>query len=197
MKDFKYYLEKIERHSTDSNIFFNILQSKPFIKITEGPNGPYQHNIDIKIEDKYIKDLEDIVNINNWYIARNRNGRITLTKKYVEDAQLKNIPKYLYHATPTKNIDNILKYGLEAKSKDIRHKYPNRIYVTKSPKIAILISKELKVWTGNKEYSILKIDTTNLNLSSIEKDTTSAYKDNFYIQDLERVPPSNIKILNI
>ena len=87
-----------------------------------------------------------------------------------------------------------MKQGLKPKSKDIRHKYPPRIYVTDNVSSLYGLIKELKRWKGIDKYTILEINTTNLNLK-LYKDLTSLYKGNYYIQDIPVILPENIKIL--
>ena len=104
------------------------------------------------------------------------------------------IPKVLYHTTPTKNIESILSKGLKPKSDDLRHKYPPRIYVAEDYKSLKNLEKELKRWKGDEDYSIIKIDTTGLDME-LYIDSTSAYKGHYYIQGLDVIPSKNLELL--
>lgn len=194
---FKGYLlttEKYNRYvSTDSKKMLDILKQEPYVIRIDRPTGYYLHNIDLRIEDGYIDILENFLLKHNWYISRNRNNNIEISKKYVSEAE-KETPKILYHITPTKNIKSILENGIIPKSEDMRHKYPNRVYVADNISSLKQLAKELKRWKGPEDYSIIQINTKELDFK-LYKDTTSAYIGNYYIQDIDKIPPTNIKII--
>lgn len=180
--------------STNSYEMWELLKKTDFIKYVDRPSGRFLHSIDLVIKDEInISDLNKLVDDNNWYIERSRNKSFTITQKYVEEARVE-IPKILYHATPSKNIDKIMKYGLKSKSEDLRHKYPPRIYVSDNINSLKPLIKELKHWKGNEEYSIIKIDTNGLNFE-LYIDSTSAYKGHYYIQGINKIPNKNIEVL--
>ena len=156
--------------------------------------GRFLHSIDLVImNEDNIDDLKEILDKNNWYIERGRDRSFTITQKYVDDAKIE-IPNILYHTTPSKNVESILKYGLKPKSEDLRHKYPPRIYVAEDIKSLKLLSTELKRWKGNEDYSIIKIDTSGLDME-LYIDSTSAYKGHYYIQGINVIPSENIELL--
>ena len=103
------------------------------------------------------------------------------------------IPEIVYHATPMSNMDNILRDGLHARSEDVRHKYPPRIYLSTNVNSLYPLIKELKRWKdGNKEFGILGIDTHGLNLK-LYKDQQSLFSGNCYIQEMD-IPANKIWI---
>lgn len=184
-----------DKVSTSNYDMFNILKKIPYIKHVEEPTGHFLHSIDLSIADmEYYDDLNNMVNVNNWYIERGRGKRYTITQKYVKEA-LSTVPEKLYHITTKNNVDSILKNGILPKSDDIRHKYPPRIYVSDNIPTLKTLSKELKRWRGEDEYVILEIDTGELNIK-LYKDTTSAYRGHYYIQDINNIPSKYIKIIN-
>ena len=125
----EYLNENNQLKSTNNFEMFELLKTLPFIKYVDRPSGRFLHSIDLVIVDENnIEDLKEIVNAKGWYIERGKERHFTISQKYVDDAKV-DIPKILYHTTPTKNIESILKYGLKPKSEDLRHKYPPRIYV--------------------------------------------------------------------
>lgn len=180
--------------STNNFEMFELLKALPFIKYVDRPSGRFLHSIDLVIVDEnYIDDLKNLLDKNNWYIDRGRERHFTITQKYVDDAKVE-IPNFLYHTTPSKNVESILKYGLKPKSEDLRHKYPPRIYVADDYKSLKNLEKELIRWKGNEEYSIIKINTNGLDIE-LYIDSTSAYKGHYYIQGIDVIPRENIELL--
>ena len=190
----EYLNENSQLKSTNNFEMFDLLKTLPFIKYVDRPTGRFLHSIDLVImNEDNIVDLKEILNKNNWYIERGRDRSFTITQKYVDDAKVE-IPNVLYHTTPSKNVESILKYGLKPKSEDLRHKYPPRIYVAEDVKSLKLLSTELKRWKGNEEYSIIKIDTNGLDME-LYIDSTSAYKGHYYIQGINIIPIENLELL--
>ena len=189
------YLNEELNHSLSTSNYdmVDILKSLPYIKYVDRPSGHFLHSIDLVINsEEYVDDLKSILDDNDWYIERGRERSFTISQKYIKDAEVK-IPNKLYHITPTKYVDIILSNGLKPKSDDLRHKYPPRIYVSDNVGTLNPLSKELTRWKGDKEYSILEINTNGLDFK-LYKDTTSAYKGHYYIQDIENIPSENIKL---
>jgi len=190
----EYLNENNQVKSTNNFEMFELLKTLPFIKYVDRPMGRFLHSIDLVImNEDNIDDLKEILDKNNWYIERGRDRSFTITQKYVDDAKVE-IPNVLYHTTPSKNVESILKYGLKPKSEDLRHKYPPRIYVAEDIKSLKLLSTELKRWKGNEDYSIIKIDTSGLDME-LYVDSTSAYKGHYYIQGIDVIPSENIELL--
>jgi hypothetical protein len=196
VKNFKQFVnENYQVKSTNNFDMFELLKTLPFIKYVDRPSGRFLHSIDLVIvNETNIDDLKEILDKNNWYIERGRDRSFTITQKYVDDAKVE-IPKFLYHTTPSKNIESILSNGLKPKSEDLRHKYPPRIYVADNYKSLKNLEKELKRWKGGSEdYSIIKIDTTGLDME-LYIDSTSAYKGHYYIQGIDVIPSENVELL--
>ena len=190
----EYLNENNQVKSTNNFEMFELLKTLPFIKYVDRPMGRFLHSIDLVImNEDNIDDLKEILDKNNWYIERGRDRSFTITQKYVDDAKVE-IPNVLYHTTPSKNVESILKYGLKPKSEDLRHKYPPRIYVAEDVKSLKQLSTELKRWKGIEDYSIIKIDTSGLDIE-LYIDSTSAYKGHYYIQGIDVIPSENIELL--
>lgn len=181
--------------STNSFRMFKLLKTLPFIKYVDFLIGRFSQSIDLILIDKEnIDDLKEIVDKHNWYIEHGDGRRFRITQKYVDAARVK-IPKFLYHTTPSQNVESILSNGLKAKSEDIRHTYPPRIYVADNHESLKYLEKELKIWKSNEAYSIIKIDTSGLDME-LYIDGTSAYKGHYYIQEINVIPSENLKLLN-
>lgn len=190
----EYLNESRQVKSTNNFEMFELLKTLSFIKYVDRPTGMFLHSIDlVLVNENDINDLKEILDKNNWYIERGRKRHFTITQKYVDDAKVE-IPKFLYHTTPSKNLESIFKYGLKPKSEDLRHKYPPRIYVADNDKSLKFLTTELKRWKGNEDYSIIKIDTRDLNME-LYIDSTSAYKGHYYIQGIDVIPSKNLELL--
>jgi len=190
----EYLTENHQVKSTNNFEMFELLKTLPFIKYVDRPMGRFLHSIDLVIVDENdIDELKEILDKNNWYIESGRERHFIITQKYVDDAKVK-IPKVLYHTTPTKNVASILEYGLKPKSEDLRHKYPPRIYVADDDKSLKSLATELKRWKGDEDYSIIKIDTSGLDIK-LYIDSTSAYKGHYYIQGIDVIPSKNLELL--
>jgi hypothetical protein len=194
VKNFKQFVNENNNYSTTNYEMFEKLKTLPYIKYVDRPSGHFLHSIDLKLTDvKYLDDLKDMLIDNNWYLERGRDKSFTITQKYIKEAET-TIPEKLYHITPTSNVENILTHGLKPKSEDLRHKFPPRIYVSDNISTLKPLSKELMRWKGKSEYSILKINTNGLDFT-LYKDTTSAYKGHYYIQDIDKIPSENISLI--
>lgn len=193
VKNFKQFLNENVSSTSNYNMI-DILKKLPYIKYLDRPSGHFLHNIDLSITDeKYLNDLRKIVDDNNWYIERGRDRSFLISQKYVKDAEMK-IPDKLYHITPTNNIESIIKNGLKPKSDDLRHKYPPRIYVSDNIHSLKPLSKEMSRWKDYDDYTIIEINTNGLDFK-LYKDTTSAYKGHYYIQDINKIPSKNISLI--
>jgi len=198
MKFYNYYVKENSKDgvSTDSKTMLDILSNLQYVNIPDNlpnPTGQYLHLIELKIKPEHENDLIDVLEKNNWYISRNkRNGIKEISKKYIPESKV-DVPKILYHATPTKKVESILRDGLKPKSEDLRHHYPLRIYVMGNLNSTKALIKELKRYTGEFDYTILEINTDGLSLN-LYKDPTCAYIKCYYIQDINKIPPENITI---
>lgn len=196
VKNWKRFLnENVDNdYSTANYDMFEKLKTLSYIKYVDRPSGHFLHSIDLILTDeKYLDDLKKILDDNNWYLERGRSKSFTITQKYIKEAEVK-IPKKLYHITPTSNVESILTNGLKPKSEDLRHKFPPRIYVSDNINTLTPLSKELTRWKGKADYSILEINTSGLDFK-LYKDTTSAYKGHYYIQDIDKIPSENISLI--
>ncbi len=196
VKTFKQFVNESvgNNYSTVNYDMFEKLKALSYIKYVDRPSGHFLHSIDLVLTDvKYLDDLKKLLDNNNWYLERGRDKRFTISQKYIKDAETK-LPEKLYHITPTSNVENILTNGLKPKSEDLRHKFPPRIYVSGNITTLKPLSKELMRWKGKSEYSILEINTNGLDFT-LYKDTTSAYKGHYYIQDIDKIPSENISLI--
>jgi len=173
----------------------------------ECPLGPYGECIDVRFNNKdrvYSDRIKSIIKISGWYPSK-LNGA-----KFREDEEgvigtvefkpkfgfeiVNKIPKKLYHVSPTKYDEKILRQGLKPMSGGKVDDYPDRIYV--SDKISILepLAKELGRHSNDKEYTIWSIDTSKINTDfKLYVDSTVSYSHSFYIQGINISPEALIK----
>ena len=193
------YLEsKIEfqKKSTDSMILYtNLKELFGDHIIVDRPYDSLFETIDVRIKDSNITDMIlKQIEINKWYIAKRHSETNFEIKPIYSKGIVSEVPNILYHATPSDNLDNINLNGILPKTNDVRHKYPPRIYVCDNLSTLNRLIIEMKRWKDGKEFSIIEIDTTDLEID-LYKDLSSLYKGCYYIQDIDCIPPYNIKII--
>lgn len=201
------YINEGEIKSASTEKAFNILKRQFPTATISYINVPDTDIKNIKINFRRKTDISKIIPlINNLgYFIFNVDGQ----KKYTGQLFAKNIsieskffrepvevPAILYHTTPTKYLSKILKIGLIPKSKSKRDFHPERIYLTPDIKFAKwfkVIFKKFFSLPGEKEteYSILEIDTSNLNMK-LYRDPQSQWEGYYTTQN---IPPSKIKVL--
>lgn len=131
-----------------------------------------------------------------------------------------NIPKWLYHITPTQLWNTKIKrVGLSPRSKSIRAKHPSRIYVTTSSKLAeqLILDmsrqkiKQAKTRTYDiskfnpikyyKDWVIVQIDTDKipnargLRYFTLYKDSNVLSKRNMSLYTINYIPPIAISVV--
>jgi hypothetical protein len=87
-----------------------------------------------------------------------RETYVSFEAKYDEQV-VENIPKILYHASPSKNADKILKIGLSPRSRSKRGFHPERVYLASSLKDLEKIIPLLGKTEGDRNYTVFKINT--------------------------------------
>tara|TARA_R110001592_G_C12949170_1_gene731188 strand:+ start:38 stop:637 length:600 start_codon:yes stop_codon:yes gene_type:complete len=198
MNDLNYYLnegKKLANKSTDpKSLFKTIVDKFNDIGNFDRPSGEFLETIDFTRLSKDNKKFFDFIDKNNWYVAKHNNQNKGELKPIYSIEGIRKMPKELLHATPTINVDNILKQGIVASSNDLRHKYPNRIYLASKLSTINQLIKEMKRYSGETNYSIFKIDSTNLD-TVLYKDDTCSYSDCYYIQNYD-IPSNKISLLN-
>ena len=194
VKNFEQFLNKTDKQSTKPKIFYkNLIDDFGDIGKFNRPTGEFLETIDFNIKNKFNEEFLKFLDANNWYVAKHNNQNIgELKPKYSIEGIVEQIPKTLLHATPIDNVESILKNGLKASSNDLRHKYPNRIYLASKLNTIKQLIIEMKRYSGIDDYVILKINTNKMN-TILYKDDTCAYFDCYYIQDYN-IPSSMIKI---
>jgi len=194
------FINESKRSSTDSMVLHKKLSDK-FDKgvYIDRPYDQYYETINISIKDPLIlNDIITFVNKHNWYVSHSNivegsKGSIEIKPKYSKGV-VEVMPPKLYHATPTENVDLIMKKGLKAKSNDIRHKYPDRIYVCDRKETLYPLIKELKRWKNGVNYSIIEIDTAELS-TTIYKDISCSYRGCYYFQGLKTIKPEYLTVI--
>lgn len=133
-----------------------------------------------------LKFLKEILNINTIHIVESienvdgsdsdmlENYYIidTLIEEWEKDIKYRKLAKYVYHGTSLKYLKNILNVGLRpnlSNSNYMHITHKNRIFLT-SDKTNAMFHANKAARNTNAPPIILKIDTTNLDLSKIDFD---------------------------
>jgi len=195
IKNFGQFLNENVNQSTEPKQLYNkLVDDYNHIGRFDRPTGEFLETIDFSIDNDFPQDFLDFLDKNNWYVAKHRNNnRGELKPKYSIEGVVDKIPPILLHATPTKNVENILKDGIKSSSKDLRHKYPDRVYIASKLSTIKQLIVEMKRYSGVEDYSIFKIDATKLN-TTLYKDDTCSYFDCYYIQDYD-IPKNIIRLM--
>ena len=197
VKKFGQFLNESINQSTEAKQFYNkLIEVYSNIGIFENPTGEFLETIDFTLKRDFPQEFISFLDENNWYIAKHNNQNIgELKPKYSIEGVVDNdkIPSILFHATPTINVDSILKNGIKSSSKDLRHKYPDRVYVARKLSTIKQLIVEMKRYSGIDDYSIFEIDGTKLN-TILYKDDTSSYFGCYYIQEYN-IPENIIQLI--
>lgn len=121
------------------NNLLNIIESSGYFIATAG------------ISDKKLKDKTKI----KEHLLKYKKISISIEPYY--DKKIDFDGEYLYHTTPKKNLEKILKIGLNPKSKNTVSFYPERIYLSPDEVSMISILGQLKDKKIDEEYVKLKI----------------------------------------
>jgi hypothetical protein len=123
---------------------------------------------------------------------------LRIEAKFDEEV-VENIPSILYHIVPTQNSDKILKIGLVPKSRSKASYHPDRVYLGRSIGGVEKLIPQMHQITGDKNYTILKINTEMIPGGYLRLYTDPNYsKEAFYT--LNNIPPQaieKIKDINI
>ena len=140
-------------------------------------NTNYEDNIQIikYDDDKFFDHKYEQINIKQIFDT-------------TRDIDLK--PSLLYHVTPVKNVEKILKIGLVPKHKDKLSHHPDRVYITDELEFAWGLKKQFER-LNRIECEILKISTKGLDIK-LYSDVDSR-PNGFYT--LDNIPPKYISIL--
>ena len=111
-----------------------------------------------------------------------------------ETETIKNTYDFLYHWTPTKNVESILQHGLIPSHKNNIFNYPNRTYLIKgnaNDEDIKFLGWSISCNNNEKKYTLLKIDIEKLD------DSVNFYLDSnsqigIYTEDI--IPAEYIKI---
>lgn len=109
----------------------------------------------------------------------------------LDEIQHDNIPEFVYHVTPTRNLERIRKFGLKAqigsRSRQISEEKPGVYCFANKDDLENAMMNWLGDQFDDEQLSLLKIDTTGLN---------GQYTKNAeYEIVLQNVPPSRITVL--
>lgn len=97
------------------------------------------------------------------------------------DIETNKIPPILYHATQTTKVPNILKIGLTPKSNNTIASYPDRIYLAYDlSNLEHELLPHIAQHTNQKNWTILKIDTTNKNFPNLRLFSDPNYPYGYY-----------------
>jgi hypothetical protein len=85
------------------------------------------------------------------------------------------VPEYLYHAIPEQNYKDISKIGLVSKTRSKSKSHPERVFLSRTENDVEKLSIPFYENTGQKNWTILKVDT-----DSVPGGYFSIYKDTKY-----------------
>jgi hypothetical protein len=146
----------------------------------------------MKGEDNKAQFVIEKYNLENFKkLINNKLNLINFSFEAKYDIFIEKIPDNLYHLTPTRNVDKILKNGLIPKSRSKKSYHPERIYLTKSSEDLTILFKGFYEKTKIKEWTILKINTHILEYLQIYKDPN--FKEKGYYT-LNTLPPFCLSI---
>jgi hypothetical protein len=118
-------------------------------------------------------------------------SKIRFEAKFDEEV-VENIPSILYHIAPTQNVDKILKIGLVPKSRSKASYHPERVYLGKTIEGVEKLATQMSLRTGDKNFTILKIDTKMVPGGYLNLYTDPNYlKEAYYT--LNNIPPQAIE----
>jgi hypothetical protein len=116
---------------------------------------------------------------------------IRFEAKFDEEV-VENIPPILYHITPSQNVKNILKIGLAPKSRSKASYHPERVYFGKSIEGVEKLAPRMYQISGDKNFTILKIDTDLIPGGYLKLYTDPNYSKEAYYT-LNNIPPQSIE----
>ena len=161
-------------------------------------------------KEKNIKFLKDFLrNVNNlgWFpsyiqtpIYRgkweekhyNPHSSIIRFEAKFDNEIVENVPSTLYHLTPSQNANKILRMGLVPKSRSKASYHPDRVYLGKSINGVEKLAPQMSLRTGDKNFTILKIDTDLIPGDYLKLYTDPNYSKEAYYT-LNNIPPQVIK----
>jgi hypothetical protein len=106
------------------------------------------------------KKLKDKTKIREHLLKKGRGGipnGISISIEPYYDTQVQFDGQYLYHVTPKRVLDKVMKFGLNPKSKNTVSFYPERIYLSPDDKFMDAILPQLKDKKKDEEYVKLRI----------------------------------------
>lgn len=219
-KDIERYIVEHQPNTSDEFIFESILRSYSMEKFVDALKRRFNHAIitlawgsernengnkyyDVAIYVDYNFDLQNsdfksICNLYNVYISNITDVKNCIeiifkqrkTKEVTES--IYNECKYLYHITRSKNVDKILKFGLQPKTHSKKSYHPERIYVLSDKVPYKDIDKYMRKLEGD---VLLKIDLSKTINDKLKLyiDPDSGYVDGFYCENF--IPSSCISVV--
>lgn len=118
-------------------------------------------------------------------------SKIRFEAKFDEEI-VEKIPNFLYHITPTQNANKILNVGLVPKSRSKASYHPERVYLGKSLEGIKKLAPQMYQKTGDKNYTVLKIDTEIIPGGYLRLYTDPNYSKEAYYT-LNNIPPQAIE----
>jgi hypothetical protein len=159
-KSLEYYRELLDNHKK-GDIFIFTSASK---KVTPELVDEFLHLIEsigyfVSTSGSFKNKLDDKTKIREHILKKKSGGYpgISLSIEPHYDTQVDFEGEYLYHTTPKRVLDKIMKYGLNPKSKNTISFYPERIYLSPDMETMDTILPQLKDKKKDEEYVKLKI----------------------------------------
>ena len=170
----------------------------------------YVRDTDDDYVDRLMKDADKILNPLGWFVT-STNATVETDKNQLLNIVIepyigfvrKKWPKYLYHFSPKRSMDNILKYGLLSVSSTRKHfRYPPRVYLfvvndRQMQRSLARSMEELGYGDRDKNIAVFRIFTEKLNKEVILfKDPAMAlFGDNVSVWTYDSIPKEAIKLV--
>jgi hypothetical protein len=136
-----------------------------------------------KYNEKIVKNTFQNPNIDSIYLV--------CEAKF--DEKVNKVPEFLYHISPLKYWEKIQKVGLVPKSRSKKAFHPERVYLGKDEKSTSSLAPKFYQIEGNKDWVLLKIDTSMIPGGYFRLYTDPNFEHGYYT--LNNIPPQSIELI--
>ena len=109
------------------------------------------------------------------------------------------LPRWLYHVTPSENLESIMEGGLKPRSRNLVEPHPPRVYLTEDPVGALRLCRQIRqamiaagevkrTWKGS--FAVVGVDSAGLELE-FRRDGSSPRESGVYLDD--GIDPSRLR----
>jgi len=192
-KSLQYYKDALEQHKKGDIFIF----TSPTKKITPEFVDEFLNLIKsmgyfVATAGSFETKLKDKTKIREYLLRKGRGGipnNISISIEPYYDTQIEFDGEYLYHTTPKKALDKIMRVGLNPKSKNTVSFYPERVYLSPDMESMENILPQLKDKKKDEEYVRLRIK----NFPGLKLYRDVRFKGGFYTYN--SIHPKYIEII--